>query len=84
MPKTFYKLRQIMSQKRHKKNLKRKQGKPYVSKFDRKQAKIRQQVILEGLKPIQANLLSNLDKSTQEAPQSGVNHHNKTSHPIEP
>lgn len=73
-----------MSQKRQRKNLKRKQAKPYISKFDRKQAKIRQQVIEEGLRPIRINLLNSLGKSAQEGPQSVENHHNRTSHPTAP
>lgn len=72
-----------MSQKRHKKNLKRKQNKPYISKFDKKQAKIRQMVISEGLEAIRRDLLGSQDKSAQVAPQSAGIRHNRTSHPTE-
>jgi hypothetical protein len=70
-----------MSQKRHAKNLKRKQKKPYISKFDRKQAKIREQIIREALIPIQTSLLNNLDKNNQASQHLGDIHHNIASHP---
>jgi hypothetical protein len=54
-----------MSQKRQSKNLKRKKSKPTLSKFERKQAKIRADIINKGLEPIRTNLLDSLDKSIQ-------------------
>ncbi len=54
-----------MSQKRQSKNLKRKKSKPQLSKFERRQAKIRADIINKGLEPIRTNLLDSLDKSIQ-------------------
>lgn len=70
-----------MSQKRHSKNLKRKKDKPYISKFERKQAKIRAEIINKGLEPIRTNLLDNLDKSIQAYHQSSDTHHSTASRP---
>lgn len=63
-----------MSQKRHNKNLKRKQSKPVLSKFERKQQKIRNKIINDGLEPIRINLLDSLDKKTLASQQSYDNH----------
>jgi hypothetical protein len=59
-----------MSQKRHLKNLKRKKSKPKLSKFDRKQEKIRAEIINSALDPTRTNLLSSLNKNTQASRQS--------------
>lgn len=59
-----------MSQKRQAKNLKRKQGKPQLSKFEKQQQLIRAKIINDALEPIRINLLSNLDKSAQEDHQN--------------
>jgi hypothetical protein len=54
-----------MTQKRYTKNLKRKSKNKKISKFERKQEKIRNKIINEGLLAIRANLLNNQDRSTQ-------------------
>ena len=64
-----------MSQKRHNKNLKRKQSKPTLSKFERKQQKIRNKIINDGLEPIRINLLDSLDKKIQASQMSSDTHH---------
>lgn len=70
-----------MSQKRQLKNIKRKKDKVVLSKFERRQQKIRAKIINDGLEPIRTNLLDNLDKSIQAYPQSSGTHHNAASHP---
>jgi hypothetical protein len=70
-----------MSQKRQAKNLKRKKLKPVLSKFERRQVKIRNKIINDGLEPIRTNLLNSLGKNTQAYLQSSDNHHNTASRP---
>jgi len=64
-----------VSQKRQQKNLKRKKSKPTLSKFERKQAKIREEIVNNGLEAIRTNLLSSLDKNSQAYQQSYDTHH---------
>jgi hypothetical protein len=70
-----------MTQKRHKKNLKRKSKKPKVSKFERKVERIRAKIINDALYAIRTNLLSNLDKKMLEDRQSDTFHRSKSDHP---
>lgn len=70
-----------MSQKRYTKNKKRQSNKPKLSKFQKRQERIRNKIINDALAPIRTNLLSSLDKSTLEALQNAESHHNKTSRP---
>jgi len=70
-----------LSQKRHKKNLKRKSKKPMLSKSERKIERIRAKIISDGLKPIQTNLLGSLDKKMLEGCQSSLVLRNKIDHP---
>lgn len=70
-----------MSQKRQSKNLKRKKSKPVLSKFERRQVKIRNKIINDGLEPIRINLLDSLDKRTQAYLESSGNHHKAVAHP---
>lgn len=63
-----------MSQKRHNKNLKRKQSKPSLSKFERRQERIRSKIINDGLLPIRINLLDSLDKKIQASQMSSDTH----------
>jgi hypothetical protein len=65
-----------MSQKRQSKNIKRKKSKPQLSKFERKQERIRTKIINDGLLPIRINLLDNLDKKIQASQMSSDNHRN--------
>ena len=70
-----------MSQKRHSKNLKRKKSKPSLSKFERRQERVRSEIINDGLQTIRKGLLSNLDKNTQAYHQSYDSHHSTASRP---
>jgi hypothetical protein len=70
-----------MTQKRHKKNLKRKSKKPKVSKFERKVERIRAKIISDALIPIRTNLLNSLDKKMLEDRQSDTFLHNKSDRP---
>jgi hypothetical protein len=70
-----------LSQKRHKKNLKRKSKKPNTSKFERKIKRIRDKIINDALVTIRTNLLSNLDKKMLEDRQSDAFLRNKSAHP---
>jgi len=63
-----------MSQKRQSKNIKRKKSKPQLSKFERRQERIRAKIINDGLQPIRINLLDNLDKKIQASQMSSDNH----------
>lgn len=62
--------------KRALKNKKRVKDKPYISKFERKQEKIRANIINAALKPIRTNLLNSLDKNILASQQSSDNHRN--------
>ena len=64
-----------MSQKRQQKNLKRKKSKPSLSKFERKQEKIRTKIVSDGLETIRTNLLNSLGKNSQAYQQSSDTHH---------
>jgi hypothetical protein len=70
-----------LSQKRHKKNLKRKSKKPKISKSERKIERIRAKIISDALTPIRTNLLSNLDKKMLEGRQSSAILRSKIDHP---
>lgn len=64
-----------MSQKRQAKNLKRKKSKPQLSKFERRQEKIRAKIVNDGLEPIRTSLLDSLDKNSQAYQQSSDTRH---------
>jgi ABC-type uncharacterized transport system auxiliary subunit len=54
-----------MTQKRYKKNLKRKSKKPKLSKFEIKQENIRNSIINDALVNLRTSLLNNQNRSTQ-------------------
>jgi hypothetical protein len=70
-----------LSQKRHKKNLKRKLKKPRASKFERKVERIRAKIINDALAIIRINLLNSLDKRMLEDRQSDTFHRSKSDRP---